>query len=67
MQEWEQLLGASGEFHRLGRSLIIRLAGLRSTQWQSRDQTLLFFAGVPEPLPIGRTAAARLRELLDRR
>jgi two-component system LytT family response regulator len=66
MQEWEDVLGDAGGFHRLGRSLIVRLAGLRSTQWQSRDQTLLFFQGVTEPLPIGRAAASRLREVLGR-
>ncbi len=67
MQEWDELLGPAGEFHRLGRSLIIRLPSLRSTQWKSRDQTLLFFTGVAEPLPIGRAAAGRLKELLDGR
>jgi two-component system LytT family response regulator len=67
LQEWDDQLGSKRGFHRLGRSLIIRLAALRSTQWQSRDQTLLFFTGVTEPLPIGRTAAARLRELLEQR
>jgi len=67
MQEWTDVLAASPDFHRLGRSLIVRLAALRSTQWQSRDQTLLYFTGVTDPLPVGRTAAARLRELLDRR
>lgn len=66
MQEWEEALAAVAGFHRLGRSLIVRLAAIRSTQWQSRDQTLLFFEGVPDPLPIGRTAASRLRDLLDR-
>lgn len=65
LQEWDELLGSDRGFHRLGRSLIIRLAALRSTQWQSRDQTLLFFTGISEPLPIGRAAATRLRELLD--
>jgi two-component system LytT family response regulator len=65
LQEWDDLLGPENSFHRLGRSLIVRLPGLRSTQWQSRDQTLLFFTGVAEPLPIGRTAAARLREILE--
>jgi two-component system LytT family response regulator len=65
MQEWDELLRPAGEFHRLGRSLIIRLPSLRSTQWKSRDQTLLFFTGVAEPLPIGRAAAGRLKELLD--
>jgi two-component system LytT family response regulator len=67
MQEWEELVRPTGEFHRLGRSLIVRLPSLRSTQWQSRDQTLLFFTGVAEPLPIGRAAAGRLKELLDGR
>jgi len=67
MQEWVDMLADSTDFHRLGRSLIVRLASLRSTQWQSRDQTLLYFNGVTEPLPVGRTAAARLRELLDKR
>lgn len=67
MQEWEEVLGESSGCHRIARSLIVRLAAIRSTQWQSRDQTLLFFHGVATPLPIGRTAAARLRELLDRR
>jgi two-component system LytT family response regulator len=67
LQEWDDLLGPESGFHRLGRSLIIRLPALRSTQWQSRDQTLLFFTGVAEPLPIGRTAAARLREILEAR
>ncbi|MFM9025579.1 MAG: LytR/AlgR family response regulator transcription factor [Planctomycetaceae bacterium] len=66
MQEWADLLATSSDFQRLGRSLIVRLSALRSTQWQSRDQTLLSFTGVDDPLPVGRTAAARLRELLDR-
>jgi len=65
MQEWSELLKPVSEFHRLSRSLIIRLPALRSTQWKSRDQTLLFFEGVVEPLPIGRAAISRLRELLD--
>lgn len=67
LQEWDDQLGSNRGFHRLGRSLIIRLPALRSTQWQSRDQTLLFFSGVAEPLPIGRTAATRLRQLLEDR
>ena len=64
---FRSVLGGLGGFQRLGRSLIVRLSAIRSTQWQSRDQTLLFFHGVEEPLPIGRTAATRLRELLASR
>ena len=60
---WEELLPAE-RFARVSRSLIVQLARLRSTQWQSRDQTLLFFEGLDRPLPVGRTAAARLKELL---
>lgn len=63
MAEWEKLLPA-GEFQRISRSLVVQVSAIKSTQWQSRDQTLLFFANVPAPLPIGRTAAARLKELL---
>lgn len=65
MQEWEELLGPGSGFHRLSRSLIVRLAALKATQWQSRDQTLLSFHGIESPLPVGRTAAMRLRELID--
>jgi two-component system LytT family response regulator len=63
MAEWEKLLPATA-FQRVSRSLVVQLPAITSTQWQSRDQTLLFFAGVPHSLPIGRTAAARLKELL---
>ena len=63
MAEWERLLPAQS-FQRISRSLVVQLPAIKSTQWQSRDQSLLVFAGVPTPLPIGRTAAARLKELL---
>lgn len=62
MAEWERLLPAES-FQRISRSLVVQLSAIKSTQWQSRDQSLLVFAGVPAPLPIGRTAAARLKEL----
>lgn len=63
MAEWEASLPPA-DFQRISRSLIVQLQAVRSTQWQSRDQTLLFFTGVSEPLPVGRTAATRLKELL---
>lgn len=63
MAEWEKLLPAAA-FQRISRSLVVQLPAIKSTQWQSRDQTLLFFSGVPHALPVGRTAAARLKELL---
>lgn len=63
MSEWESILPPRA-FGRISRSLIVQFASIRSTQWQSRDQTLVFFAGQPQPLPIGRAATARLKELL---
>ena len=63
MTEWERSLPPT-VFSRISRSLIVQVPAIRSTQWQSRDQTLLFFTGVAEPLPVGRTAAIRLKELL---
>jgi DNA-binding LytR/AlgR family response regulator len=62
---WQELLHTVGGFERLDRSLVIRLAALRSRVWKSRDQTLLYFTGVDKPIPIGRAAASRLRQLLD--
>jgi two-component system LytT family response regulator len=64
MGEWEASLPAT-DFQRISRSLIVQVPAVRATQWQSRDQTLLFFAGVSDPLPVGRTAAARLKDLLQ--
>lgn len=63
MAEWEKQLPPVA-FQRISRSLVVQLPAIKSTQWQSRDQTLLFFTDVTAPLPIGRTAAARLKELL---
>lgn len=63
MAEWEALLPPA-EFPRISRSLFVQLAKIRSTQWQSRDQMLVSFAGLDRPLPIGRTPMARLKELL---
>jgi two-component system LytT family response regulator len=66
MAEWEALLPAE-EFPRISRSLFVQLAKIRSTQWQSRDQMLVLFAGLDRPLPVGRTPMARLKELLAAR
>lgn len=64
MAEWEAQLPADC-FARISRSLIVQIPKVRSTQWQSRDQTLVFFSGLEEPLPIGRTPVARLKERLQ--
>lgn len=63
MAEWGSLL-PSPAFARISRSLIVQVPKIQSTQWQSRDQMLVFFTGLGEPLPIGRTPMARLKELL---
>ncbi len=63
LAEWEALLPA-GVFQRLDRSLIVNMQRLLATQTRSRDQTLLTFEGLDEPLPIGRTAATRLKDTL---
>jgi DNA-binding LytR/AlgR family response regulator len=64
MAEWESLLPPSA-FARISRSLIVQLPTIRSTQWKSRDQMLVFFNGIADPLPIGRTPMARLKDLLQ--
>jgi len=63
MAEWEAILPA-GAFGRITRSLIVQLHAIRALQWQSRDQTLVVFHDVAAPLPIGRAATNRLKELL---
>jgi two-component system LytT family response regulator len=65
MAEWEAILPVAA-FGRVSRSLIMQLTAIRSMQWQSRDQTLVFFSGVNDPLPIGRAATARLKDLLPK-
>jgi two-component system LytT family response regulator len=54
----------SPPFLRLGRSLIINRERVRKVESPSRDEVRLTLEGVAEPLPLGRTAAARLREAL---
>lgn len=65
ISEWEAIL-PSAAFGRISRSLIVHLAAIRSTQWRSRDQALVFFTGLDAPLPIGRAAVSRLKELMPR-
>lgn len=65
LADWEGILPEL-EFCRLDRSLFVRVAAIKSTQWQSRYQTLIFFRGVADALPIGRAATVRLKDLLPR-
>jgi two-component system LytT family response regulator len=60
---FESLL-PSPPFLRLGRSLIINRDRLRKVETPSRAGARLTLDGVSEPFSLGRTAAARLREIL---
>jgi two-component system, LytTR family, response regulator len=60
---FESLLPAP-PFLRLGRSLIINRDRLRKVETPSRAGARITLDGVPEPVTLGRTAAARLREAL---
>jgi len=63
LARWEEML-PEHVFRRLDRSLLVNIRRLTATQAQSRENMLLVFAGVQDSLPIGRTAAARLKEFL---
>jgi two-component system LytT family response regulator len=65
LSEWEALL-SEPFFYRLNRSLIIQPELLRSTEWNPRSGSRLTFEGAREPLTIGRHAAARLKEILEK-
>lgn len=51
-------------FLRLSRSLIVNRDRLRRVETLSRESTRILMEGMAEPLNLGRTASARLRESL---
>lgn len=51
-------------FLRLSRSLIVNRDRLRRVETLSRESTRILMEGMAEPLSLGRTASARLRETL---
>ena len=63
LAHFESLL-PSPPFLRLGRSLIINRDRLRNIEQPSRETARIRLQGIAEPLTLGRTAAARLREAL---
>jgi two-component system LytT family response regulator len=63
LSHFEELLPAP-PFLRLSRSLIINRDRLRKIETPSRASAQITLEGVPEPVVLGRTAAARLREAL---
>lgn len=66
INEWIKLLDGK-RFDQLGRSLIIQTEMVRSSEWNSRNCTLLTFEGCDEVLSIGRQASVRLKMLLQLR
>ncbi len=53
-------------FQRLDRSVIVNMDLVSRSERRSRDEAQLAFEGIAEPLVIGRTAQARLREALSK-
>jgi len=66
LAHFESLLPAP-PFLRLGRSLIVNRDRLRHVETLSRTSTQLTLDGLADPVEIGRSAAARLREATARR
>lgn len=51
-------------FVRVSRSLILNVGTVERTERSSRDEELVWLAGLPEPIKLGRAAQMRLREVL---
>jgi two-component system LytT family response regulator len=60
MADWESILPPE-IFERLDRSVILNISQIQTVSWLSRDETLVAFSGESEALPLGRTAAHRLK------
>ncbi len=63
MNEWENLLPKS-LFIRVHRSLIVNLNHVRKVLAKDRDESVIEQTGFPNPIPLGRKPAARLRSAL---
>lgn len=66
LSDWERSLPPA-PFARVDRSLIVRLDAVKALRSESRDVTRLTLADLPEPILLGRRAAARLRKALSGR
>lgn len=60
MADWEAVLAAE-IFERLDRSLIVNVMQIQAVSWLSRDESLVAFVGDAKQVPLGRTAAQRLK------
>ena len=63
MREWEELLSAAG-FVVLSRSLVVNPAAVVCLEVIRREESLLHLIGLPDSIPLGRTAALRDRRQL---
>jgi two-component system LytT family response regulator len=63
MREWEELLVAAG-FIVLSRSLLVNPTAFTRLEVIRREEALLQLIGLPDPIPLGRTAALRARRQL---
>ena len=61
LTEWAALLPPQ-EFVRIGRSVLIQFAKLRTITSPSRNEVLVYFYGVEQPLRVGRAAASKLKD-----
>jgi two-component system LytT family response regulator len=61
--QYENLL-PSPPFTRLDRSLILNLQATLTLKRKSRDEACLILEGIPDEIPLGRTARQRLRAAL---
>lgn len=63
LTEWASLLPQQ-EFIRIGRSVLIQFAKLRTITSPCRNEVLVYFHGVEQPLRVGRAAASKLKATL---
>ncbi len=61
---WDAVL-PKRRFERISRSLLIQMQRIRTVSWQSRDETVVHFVEAEAQLPLGRTAAQRLKAYLN--
>jgi len=63
LNEWAALL-PEREFVRIGRSHLIQIAKLRAITSPCRNEVLISFHGVEQPLRVGRAAASKLKGIV---
>ncbi len=63
---WEESLPTT-HFSRLGRSIIVAIQQICSTEWRSREETLVYFRDSMAILAISRASATKLKKVLRQR